>query len=362
MIRIEAPGDGDFIRKIRPFKRGLSTTYIAMGFNKKNVILDFKTLEERKIAHDLIAQADVFIENFRPGVADRIGVGYSELSKLNPRLVYASGSGFGAKGPMAHIGATDPHIQAFTASCSVNGELNADRQLWRWYGHFDCTTAMCILEGVLAALLDRETTGRGKYVVVTMIEAAMALQRVRLAEHLSGTKIAPMGSATTYLVPDQAFATLDRPLAVTASSPREWRSFCQAIDHPDLTDDPRFRRNPDRIKNRDVLIPILEGIFKLATASYWLDRLQRANVPVALFTSFDEYRDNRNYLENGSPVTFDTTDWGTFVVAGMAWTFERTPGELTPGTLPGAYTDKVRRDGWAAIAKAETTSNGRDAA
>jgi len=160
VIKLESP-QGDFIRVVMPAKRGLGTTYISMNFNKSGLVLDLKKPEDRAKAHELAAQADVFIENFRPGVADRIGVGYAELSRHNPRLIYASASGFGPKGPMVKIGATDPHLQPFTGSCSVNGEAGGKMQSWRWYGHFDCTTAMCITEGILSALLERETTGRG---------------------------------------------------------------------------------------------------------------------------------------------------------------------------------------------------------
>ena len=348
VIKLESP-QGDFIRNIMPAKNGLSVTYIAMNFNKYGLTLDLKKPEDRAMAHELAAEADVFIENFRPGVADRIGVGYAELSALNPRLVYASGSGFGNEGPMVKIGATDPHIQPFTGSCSVNGMPGGKRQLWRWYGHFDCTTAMCITEGVLSALLERETTGQGKHVLVSMTEAAMALQRVRLSEHLSGGKPQPMGSAVTYLVPDEAFATKDRPLAVTASSPRQWRALCETIGLPELADDPRFARNPDRVKNRATLIPLLQERFKSRSAGFWLDRLQQAKVPAALFTSFDEFRHNTHYLENDMLPEFDTPHWGRLIMGGVPWRFERTPGELRPGTQPGACTAEIRARGWDAI-------------
>ena len=348
VIKMEPP-QGDFIRNVMPTKHGLGTTYISMNFNKRGVVLDLKQPDDLKIAHNLAAEADVFIENFRPGVADRIGIGYEKLSALNPRLVYASASGFGTKGPMVKIGATDPHIQPFTGSCSVNGMPGGKRQRWRWYGHFDCTTAMCITEGVLSALLERETTGRGRLVLVTMIEAAMALQRVRLSEHLAGQTPTPMGSATSYIVPDEAFPTKDRPLAVTASSRREWKALCEAIERPELANDPRFARNPDRVKNRATLIPILQDAFRKYSAGFWLDRLQRARVPAALFTSFDEFRFNRHYLENEMLTTFDTPDWGEIIVGGMPWRFEKTPGELVPGTPPGADTDKVKARGWAAL-------------
>lgn len=346
VIKIEGPGNGDFLHRIKPFKNGGSTAYIAMNFNKKHAVIDFKDEKDRAFAYELIGNADVFIENFRPGVADRVGMGYSVLSELNPRLVYASASGFGSKGPMAHIGATDPHVQAFCGASSVTGELGADRQLWRWFGHFDCTTAMAMLEGILAALLERETTGKGKYVVITMIEASLALQRVRMAEHLFGTKVGPMGTATSYLVPDQAFETLDRPLAVTASSPREWRSLCAAIGKPELTDDKRFCRNRDRIRNRDALVAVLQAVFKTASAGFWLDRLQKHHVPAALFSTFDEYRHDERYRALGMPKTFETKAWGTVLAAGLPWHFDETPGAQFPGGKSDANDEEIRERRW----------------
>lgn len=348
VIKLEPP-QGDFIRNVRPTKRNLSTTYISMNFNKIGLVLDLKNPKDRSGVHKLVANADIFIENFRPGVADRIGIGYAELSAINPRLVYVSASGFGPEGPMVKTGATDPHIQPFTGSCSVNGMPGGKRQRWRWYGHFDCTTGMCIVSGVLSALLERETTGRGKHVLVTMIESAMALQRLRMSEHLSGVTPTPMGSAVSYLVPDEAFPTKDRPLAITASSRREWHSLCEAIGKPELADDPRFARNPDRVKNRTVLIPILQAVFKTRSAGFWLDRMQAAKVPAALFTSYDEFRHNVHYLENEMLTGFDTIEWGKLTVGGVPWRFEKSPGELRPGTLPGARTADIMERGWAAF-------------
>src|SRR5690606_38350379 len=136
----------------------------SMNFNKRFTVFDLKKPEEHAVVHRLAAQADVFIENFRPGVADRIGVGYAELSQRNPGLIYASASGFGRKGPLVAMGATDPHLQPFTGSCSVNGMQGGKLQRWRWYGHFDCTTAKCIVEAVLAGLLERRRTGKGRLI------------------------------------------------------------------------------------------------------------------------------------------------------------------------------------------------------
>ena len=350
VVKMESP-QGDFIRNVTPRKKGLSTTYISMNFNKRGIVLDLKKQEERETAWKLAEKADIFIENFRPGVANRIGIGYEDLSARNPKLIYVSASGFGPRGPMVDIGATDPHIQPFTGSCSVNGMPGGKLQRWRWYGHFDCTTAMCIVEGALAALYERRQTGHGKYVEVTMVEAALALQRVRVSEMLSGGDPKPMGSAISYIVPDQAFDTQDIPIAVTASSRREWRDFCIAIERPDLTDDPRFARNPDRIANREALIEILAEVFASRPAQYWLDVLQRHQVPAALFTSYDYFRHNKHYIDNDMLRTFETKDWGAIDMSGVPWHFSRTPGELRPGTQPGAHTAEFAGGDWPALSK-----------
>lgn len=346
VIKLESP-QGDFIRAVMPAKRGLSATYISMNSCKRAITLDMKKPEDRAEAHQLAAMADVFIENFRPGVADRIGIGFAELAKLNPRLVYASASGFGPVGPLVPMGATDPHVQAFTGSTAVNGKPGGARQRWRWYGHFDCTTALVIAQSILSALHERNRTGRGQHLEITMVEAALALQRVRLSEHLAGGKIGPMGSATTYLVPDQAFATQDHPVAVSATSARQWRALCTAIGRPELATDPRFATNPLRVANREALIPILAEVFRTRPRQHWIAQLGRAFVPAAAFTTFSEFRHHVHYVENEMFREFDSF-WGRLCVGGIPWQFDRTPATLAPATQPGECTDTIVKGGWPA--------------
>lgn len=345
VVKLESP-QGDFIRMVMPTKNGLSSTYITCNLNKRGIVLDLKTAKGLRIAHGLVAQADVFIENFRPGVAERIGVGYETLSKINPRLIYASASGFGRQGPMVGIGATDPHIQAFTGGASVNGSPGGLRQRWRWYGHFDCTTAMCITEAVLAALYHREVSGKGQLIRTTMVEAGLALQRVRIAELLSGGSPRPMGSATTYLVPDQAFETQDKPIALSVTSRRQWDHFCQAIGNVALRDDPRFSTNPRRVEHRDTLIPLLQEALRTRPAAYWLQVFAKWNIPCATFTSFDEFRYHTHYLENDMVRRLATRDWGWLTVGGVPWAFSKTPGSIRPGSPPGEHTEEFSKGSW----------------
>lgn len=345
VVKLESP-QGDFIRSVMPTQRGLGTTYVAMNFNKRGVVLDLKKPDERAQVHALAAQADIFIENFRPGVADRIGVGYTQLSAQNPRLIYASASGFGPKGPMVEIGATDPHIQPFTGTCSVNGLPGGKHQGWRWYGHFDTTTATLIVQGVLAALIEREQTGKGTLLLISMLEAALSLQRVRMAEHLAGGMPTRMGSATTYLVPDQAFQTQDRWVAVSVTSRDQWARFCGAIGKPELATDPDYATNPLRVKHRANLVPLLEQLFAAMPAAYWLLTMRRAQVPCAMFATMDEFRYHTHYLENGMIESFDTPQWGRLTMGGLPWQFTGTPARLRPGTLPGECTREIVDGNW----------------
>lgn len=356
VIKLEGP-QGDFLRNIMPTQGGLSAPYISMNLAKHGLVLDMKQAEARQAAQRLIAEADIFIENFRPGVADRIGLGWDELSALNPRLVYASASGFGWSGPLVKVGATDPHIQAFTGSTSVNGERGAPRQRVRWYGHFDVNTSMCIVQGVLAALIDRERTGKGRLVRITMVEAALALQRVRLAEHLAGGTPQPMGSATTYLAPDRMFRALDGFVAVSVTSPAQWQGFCAAIEQPGLTDDPRFLANADRVAHRDELDAILDPIFASRSIGHWVRTMAKAGVPCAKPTSFDDFRYHQHYRDNEMLVDVPAPTTGKMTVPGVPWQFMRHPGRVFRAARPGEHTEAILAHGWDGLA----APNGPDA-
>lgn len=345
VIKLESPA-GDFLRNVMPTQGGLSVPYMSMNVNKRGLVLDLKDPSERKEAQKLVAGADVFLENFRPGVAERIGLGWEELSGINPRLIYASASGFGWSGPLVKIGATDPHIQAFSGSTSVNGAPGAPRQRVRWYGGFDVNTSMCIVQGVLAALLERERTGKGVLVRTTMVEAGLALQRVRLAEHLAGGNPRPMGSGTTYLVPDRMFKALDGFVAVSVTSQDQWKGFCTAMEREDLTDDPRFGSNPQRIENRDVLDAILDPIFASRSIGHWLLTMARCDVPCAKPTCFDDFRYHMHYRQNEFMVDVDAATTGRMSMAGVPWRFARHPGAVTRPPLPGEHSEHIRAHGW----------------
>ena len=351
VIKIEPP-PGDFIRNVLPTKGGLSTTYIAVNLNKRGMVLDMKQAADRAEAQQLVAGADIFLENFRPGVADRIGLGWTALSALNPRLVYVSASGFGWAGPLAPVGATDPHIQAFTGMTTLNGMPGSPRQRFRCYTHCDIATSVCMVQGALAALLERNRTGRGRWVQVTMVEAALALQRVRIAEYLGGDTPHAMGSATTYLAPDRMFRALDSWVAISVTSPAQWRGFCAAIGQPALADDARFADNRTRLAHRAELDALLDPVIAARPADYWVRTMARQHVPAARPTSFDDFRHHMHYRENGMLVDIPFPTGGDVTVGGTPWRFANHPDlAVRTGPLTGQHTAEIREHGWAAPAE-----------
>ncbi len=346
VVKLESP-QGDFSRAVKPTQRGFSTTYMKSNLNKRGIVLDMKQEADQQKVYGFVKQADVFIENFRPGTADRIGFGYEKLSRLNPRLVYASASGYGLKGPLAGVGGLDPHIQAFSGSTCVNGRQGGLRERMRCYLHIDLNTALVMVQGVLTALLEcQQHTGKGQRVDVTMTQATMALQRVRLSEYLGGGNPVPMGSGTTYLVPDQAFATQDRYIAVSATNRAQWQALCTALGAAQLSNDPRFATNPARIENREILIPMLAERFLARPAGYWIRVLGKAGVPCSLFMNFNDYRHHIHYLENEFIIALKTAHWGDLILGGLPWRFSKTPGSLRSGSEPGEFTEEIVKGNW----------------
>ena len=257
VIKVEPPA-GDGTRWVMPTQRGMGTNYLSMNVNKKGVVIDLKTPEGRAQGMELLGTCDVFVQNFRGGVIERLGFGYDAVRAANPRLVYCAISGFGETGPLAKAGCADPIMQAFSGFARANGAPGDPVEAFRFTGFLDLTTASVATMSILAALLDRDRTGLGQKVEVSMLEAALEIQGTRLAELLgAGLRPAPMGSANPSFAPDRAYATLDHELFVSVQRPATWSAFCKAIGQDALADDPRFADNAARVAHRDALERVL---------------------------------------------------------------------------------------------------------
>ncbi|MDX3905585.1 MAG: CoA transferase [Pigmentiphaga sp.] len=341
VIKVEPP-DGDGTRWVEPLQHGMGTNYISMNVNKKDITLDFKSPAGKQAALELAASCDVFVQNFRVGVIERLGLDYESIRAVNPDIVYCAISGFGEIGPLARAGCADYIMQAFSGFARANGQPGETVEAFRFTGFLDLATASVATEAVLAALLDRELNGGGQKVEVSMLEAALEIQFSRIAELLGAGQVPrPRGSASPALAPDRAYATLDNEVFVTVHDARQWQGFCAAILRPDLAENPHFATNLQRVENREALDAELEPIFKARPAIWWLRAMQRHQVPCAIAHNFEQFRYHEQVVSNEMIARLKTRDWGEVSVAGLPWHFGSTPCIVQEPARPGEHTEQV---------------------
>jgi formyl-CoA transferase len=340
VIKVEPPA-GDGTRWVQPLQRGMGTNYISMNVNKRGTILDLKDAAGRQAALDIAARCDVLVQNFRVGAIDRLGLGYDAVRKINPRLVYCSISGFGGTGPLARERCADFIMQAFSGFARINGSGGTEAEAFRFTGYLDLTTATVATEAILAALVDREQTGEGQHVDVSMLEAALEIQYNRVAEMLIADQAAaPMGSQNPAFAPDRAYATVDRDVFVSVRDQRGWRALCAAIGQPELAVRAELASNRRRVANRDLLDEVLEPVFAAKPAIWWLRALRRAGVAAGLGQYLETFRHHGQVVQNQMIAEIGTR-WGPVMVGGLPWKFSQTPCEVTPPPEPGGDTEAV---------------------
>ncbi|GHJ38698.1 CaiB/BaiF CoA-transferase family protein [Streptomyces sp. TS71-3] len=280
VVKVERPDGGDEARDYgnRPDPASPGPPFLAMNHTKKSVAVDLKDPAGRAVARRLIDTADVLVENFRPGVMDRLGLGYDEVAVGNPALVYCSITGFGGTGPLANRAANDLSVQALSGLLSMTGE--PDRPPVRTPAPLgDLMAGMFAAVGVLAALREREQSGAGQHVATSMFEAQLNTLNYFYVDYwLNGTVPRPMGTANGLGLPNQAFRTSDGWVCVTSSNERAWRRLCTALDIPECAEDPRFATLRDRYAHRPELVAALsEATGRLSTADC-VARLDAAGV------------------------------------------------------------------------------------
>ena len=282
VVKVEHPGRGDEARAWGPrFFEGGSVMFFAANAGKRSLALDLKAPEGREVALRLAGGADVFIQSLRPGTAERLGLGAETLRQGNERLVFCSIGSFGRAGPLAGHPGYDPLMQAFGGVISVTGE--PDRPGVRVGASLvDLGTGMWAALGILAALHERVSTGRGRVVDVSLFETVLGLLPYQLTDALgSGAVSGRHGTAFPLIAPYQVFATADGELMIAAANDRLFGALCEALDLPELARNPRFASNPLRLEHRAELLPPLERRLRERSSAEWLERLELARVPAA---------------------------------------------------------------------------------
>lgn len=342
VIKIEAP-EGDYARRWGQNRYGpggqFSGLFIAMNRNKRSVVLDLKTQAGRDAATALAATADVIIENYRPGVADRLGVGYAEVSGRNPGVIYCSISGFGQNGPLRERPGLDMLMQAYAGHMSVTGEEGRP-SVRNGPSPIDLLAGTSAAFGILLALREREQTGRGQYLETSLYEAAIEMVAHFIADYTGSGRVPPKsGQYFAFAAPYGIFDASDREFYLGASHQKSYEALCRLIGREDLISEPRFSSNADRIANRHALHAELFPIFRSRTAREWVTVLEDIGIPATLVEKLSEVVHQEQLAARHMLVP---TGIDGITTAGIALKMGLTPGSVRrPPPELGADTDEV---------------------
>ena len=346
VIKIETPDGGDDTRGWGPpFINGESSYFLGINRNKESLTLNLKHPDGQQVLRRLIERADVLVENFRAGIMERFGFGYPAVHAANPRLVYASISGFGQDGPYRERTAYDLILQGMGGLMGTTGEEGGP-PVKVGIAVTDIAAGMFAAYGILAALRVRDRTGHGQLVDVAMLDGQVAWLTYQAGYYFAtGENPKRLGSAHPSLVPYQAFRTQDGYINVAVGSEGIWSRFVEAIGAPHLAQDLRFRTNADRVAHRDALIALLEPIFAIRTTAAWVSVLEPAGVPAGpIYLMSDIFNDpqvrHRSMLQE-----IDHPRAGRIRQTGVPVKLSETPGRLTlPPPLLGQHTDSILRE------------------
>jgi crotonobetainyl-CoA:carnitine CoA-transferase CaiB-like acyl-CoA transferase len=345
VIKVERPGVGDQTRGFRPPTYGdsdESSYYLSVNRNKRSVTLNLTSEEGREVFRRIAREADVVVQNFRVGKMDSWGLGYDDLAAENPELVYASLSGYGEWGPDREKAAYDIAIQAEAGMMSITGpEDGAPVRVG--VAIADIGAGMYTTQAILAALFERERTGEGQKVDVSLFDGQVAWMSYMASQYFA-TGIPPgrMGSKHPNIAPYQALTTSDGYVVVAVSSENMWPRFCRAISREDLTDDERFATNERRVENRDVLDPLLDEELSHYTTEEAMDRLEAEGVPASPVEDLERVFDREQVRARGMRQSVEHPTAGTVEMSGSPMQFSRTPASVRQHPpLLGEHTDEV---------------------
>jgi len=346
VIKIERPGTGDGSRRLdRVFGEGMSSYFIGLNRSKRSIELDLHTPEGAEVVARLLDGADVLIANFRPGVMERLGLGYERLAERYPKLVYLSITAFGEEGPLASKPAMDIIVQAVGGVMGLTGEQGRP-PVKVGAPVADFVGAYMAFGAVLLGLYVRQTQGIGQRVDVNLLDGQVSMLANFLTGFaMTGEPMGPQGGSHPQIVPYQVFQTRDSYIVVGCLTEGFWRGLCDVIGRPDLTDDPRFLTNADRVQHRADLVPILSEIFGARPSSAWLALLEERGVPASAVNTTREVVANPQVRLNGMIVDATHPSLGPMTLVGNPFHLHATPPEPSrPAPLLGEHTVEVLRE------------------
>jgi CoA:oxalate CoA-transferase len=328
VIKVERPGTGDDARRMPPFVDGRSAPFSLWNRNKRSIVLDLKSPEDVAVLRRLALRADVLVENFRPGTLDRVGLSHAALDRENPRLIYASISGFGQDGPWAAHGGLDMMAQGMSGLMAGNGPPEGEPYRLP-IAVTDVTAGMFTAIAILGALAARGRTGRGQRIDQSLFEAGLSLGVYEAAHVFSqGSRPPRMGQLHRGSAPYRVFRTRDGWITLGASKEKFWRALCGIIGRPELIEDPRFAANAQRVANNAALIPILQDCLARQDSAHWLAAFGEAGIPSEPVLAYDEALAHPQAVARGVVAEIEDPERGTIRTLAPPVRLEGTPARL----------------------------------
>jgi CoA:oxalate CoA-transferase len=346
VIKIENPADGDLARKLGNLPKLneelMGTSVLAQNANKKSVTLNLKRTEAREVFRKLAATADVIVENFRPGVMDRLGLSYEILAKINPRLVYCAISGFGRTGPDAQKPAYDQIIQGLSGVMAINGDERLN-PLRCGFPVCDTVGGLNAAFAILAALYHRERTGEGQMIDIALLDSIIPLMGWVAANLLiGGEQPVLMGNDNFTAAPSGTFATKDGYINIAANKQEQWEAVAEVLAVPGLKSDPRFAARDTRKKNRRLLTPLLEAKLKERPTAEWVELLNEREVPSGAILGLEEALRQPQMKHRETLRSVRVPGIGDLPLFNLTARFEKTPASIdTPPPRLSAHTEQI---------------------
>ncbi|HNX97260.1 MAG TPA: CoA transferase [Candidatus Aminicenantes bacterium] len=346
VIKIENPVGGDLARKLGSnpsfSKELMGTSFLAQNANKKSLTLNLKVPEAKEVFRKLVKTADVVVENFRPGVMDRLGFSYQALYEINPKLIYCAISGFGQTGPDAFKPAYDQIIQGLSGVMAINGDERLN-PLRAGFPICDTVAGMNAAFAIMAALYYRERTGEGQFIDIALLDSIMPLMGWVAANLLiGGQQPVLMGNDNFTASPSGTFRTQDGYVNIAANQQKQWEDLVDALGLPELKTDPRFQERDTRKKNRNELTPLLEGKLVQQPTQHWVDVLNEKGIPTGDILSLEQALKQEQCRHRQTIVEVDEPQIGKIPVFNLTAKFSKTPAQVdAPPPRLSAHTEEI---------------------
>jgi crotonobetainyl-CoA:carnitine CoA-transferase CaiB-like acyl-CoA transferase len=341
VIKVEMPGRGDHVRSYGNRSGGLSASFLNNNRSKRSIAINLKEAKGREILERLVTGADVFVQNFRPGVVERLGVDEAAIRRVAPDIVYVSISGFGERGPYVSKPVYDPIVQAVSGLASIQGGADANRPRLVRTILPDKLTGVTASQAITAALLARERSGEGQHVRLSMLDAVIAfLWASDMGAQTYVGKTVSAQRAASFI--DLIYETKDGHMSVAVMNDREWAALSRALERPEWLEDARFKSSELRDLNIDARLALTQEVLALRTTDEWIERLEAAGVPCAVVHTRDRMIENPQVQANEIVVETDHPHAGRLRQARPAARFAATPAAVARGApLLGEHTDEI---------------------